>query len=42
MMEPNENARTVLVCQGTGCVSSGSTAIYDAIEAEIKRLALKR
>lgn len=30
----------VLVCGGTGCTSSGSTQIVDALEAEIKRTGL--
>jgi len=29
--------RTVLVCQGTGCFSAGSGAVYDALQAEVER-----
>ena len=32
-----ENHRTVFVCQGTGCLSSGSDAVYEAIKEEISR-----
>lgn len=32
-----ENHRTVLVCQGTGCLSSGSDAVYEALKEEISR-----
>ncbi len=35
-----EGRRTVLVCQGTGCLSAGSGAVYEAIEREIERLGL--
>ena len=41
MTEPSGNARTVLVCQGTGCVSSGSPTIYNSLEAEIKKAGLE-
>ncbi|MBM4443940.1 MAG: NADH-quinone oxidoreductase subunit NuoF [Chloroflexi bacterium] len=33
--------RTVLVCQGTGCASAGSEAVYEALRAEVDNLALK-
>ncbi len=33
--------RTVLVCQGTGCASAGSEAIYEALRADVDKLALK-
>jgi NADH-quinone oxidoreductase subunit F len=36
-----ENHRTVFVCQGTGCLSSGSGAVYDALKAEVVRLGLR-
>jgi (2Fe-2S) ferredoxin len=32
--------RTVLVCQGTGCISSLSNAVYDAFKNEVTRLAI--
>ena len=31
------NHRTVFVCQGTGCVSGGSDAVYEALKAEVER-----
>jgi NADH-quinone oxidoreductase subunit F len=31
------NHRTVFVCQGTGCYSAGSGAVYDALKAELKK-----
>ena len=31
----------VLVCGGTGCTSSGSQAIIDALESEIKKNGLE-
>ena len=34
----SSSRKTVLVCQGTGCVSSGSPRIQEAIEEEITRL----
>ncbi len=40
MTNSNDNGRTVLVCLGTGCVSSGSVDIYGAIEAEVKKAGL--
>jgi NADH-quinone oxidoreductase subunit F len=36
-----ENSRTIFVCQGTGCLSSGSGPVYDALKAEVARLGLK-
>ncbi len=33
--------KTVFVCQGTGCVSSGSDAVYKALKEEIARSGLK-
>ncbi|MFC2035564.1 NADH-ubiquinone oxidoreductase-F iron-sulfur binding region domain-containing protein [Chloroflexota bacterium] len=30
-----QNYRTIFVCQGTGCVSSGSNAIYEALKVEV-------
>ena len=36
-----QKQRTVLVCQGTGCLSSGAGAVYDALKAEIARLGLR-
>ncbi len=32
-----QNRHTVFVCQGTGCLSSGSDAVYEALRAEISR-----
>ena len=29
--------RTVYVCRGTGCVSGGGSAVYDAIAAELEQ-----
>jgi len=34
------NQRTVFVCQGTGCLSSGSQAVCDSLRSEVKRLDL--
>jgi len=31
------NHRTVFVCQGTGCISAGSEAVYEAFKDEISR-----
>jgi len=31
----NKSGKTIIVCQGTGCVSSGATPTYKALEAEI-------
>lgn len=36
-----QNHRTVFVCQGTGCLSSGSGAIFEALKAEVVRLGLR-
>jgi len=35
------NKRTVIVCHGTGCISSGSPAVTKRIEKEIKKKGLK-
>jgi NADH-quinone oxidoreductase subunit F len=32
-----QNQRTVFVCEGTGCISAGSAAVYDALQAEVAR-----
>ncbi|MBI2858224.1 MAG: NADH-quinone oxidoreductase subunit NuoF [Chloroflexi bacterium] len=32
--------RTILVCQGTGCVSSRSDAIYESLKSQVARLGL--
>jgi NADH-quinone oxidoreductase subunit F len=32
-----QNHRTIFVCQGTGCISSGSEAVYEAFREEISR-----
>lgn len=34
------NKKTIIVCQGTGCVSSGAIPTYDALEAEVKNAGL--
>jgi len=36
-----ENHRTVFVCQGTGCLSSGSGAVYEALKVEVARFGLR-
>jgi len=36
-----QNQRTVFVCQGTGCLSSGSGPVYEALKTEMARLGLK-
>ena len=36
-----QNHRTVFVCQGTGCLSCGSDAVYEALVAEVLRLEIK-
>jgi NADH-quinone oxidoreductase subunit F len=36
-----QNHRTIFVCQGTGCLSSGSGAVYEALKAEVARLGLR-
>jgi NADH-quinone oxidoreductase subunit F len=33
--------RTVFVCRGTGCVSGGGDAVFEALKAEVKRQQLK-
>ena len=35
------NPRTIFVCQGTGCFSTGSGAVYEALKAEVARLGLR-
>jgi NADH-quinone oxidoreductase subunit F len=35
------NQHTIFVCQGTGCVSGGSGAVYEALRAEVERQHLK-
>jgi len=35
-----DRQRTVLVCQGTGCISGGAEQIYSSLEAEMARLNL--
>ncbi|MEW6447390.1 MAG: NADH-quinone oxidoreductase subunit NuoF [Bacillota bacterium] len=35
-----QNKRTVFVCQGTGCLSTGSGTVYEALKAEVERLGL--
>jgi len=37
----DNNGRTVFVCQGTGCVSSGSPDIQNEIEQEIKKAGIQ-
>jgi NADH-quinone oxidoreductase subunit F len=32
-----QNHHTIFVCQGTGCLSSGSDAVYEALKEEISR-----
>ncbi|MCK5123602.1 MAG: NAD(P)H-dependent oxidoreductase subunit E, partial [Dehalococcoidia bacterium] len=32
-----ESHCTIFICQGTGCISSGSEAVYDALKKEINR-----
>ena len=29
--------KIVFVCQGTGCISSGSDAVYEALKAEVDK-----
>jgi len=36
-----QNRRTIFVCQGTGCISSGSAAVYEALREEIARVGLR-
>ena len=40
MTAPTEAGRTLLICQGTGCVSSKSPDIQAALEAEVEQLGL--
>jgi NADH-quinone oxidoreductase subunit F len=40
MNNPQQN-RTVLVCQGTGCISEASGAVYEALKVEVERQHLK-
>jgi NADH-quinone oxidoreductase subunit F len=32
-----QNHRTIFVCEGTGCISSGADAVYEALTEEIRR-----
>jgi NADH-quinone oxidoreductase subunit F len=36
-----QNQRTIFVCQGTGCFSTGSDAVYEALKAEVARQELR-
>ena len=36
-----QNHRTIFVCQGTGCLSSASDAVYEALKAEAVRLRIR-
>jgi NADH-quinone oxidoreductase subunit F len=36
-----KNHRTVFVCQGTGCLSSGGDLVYEALKSEVARLGIK-
>ncbi len=36
-----QNQRTIFVCQGTGCLSSESDAVYEALKAEAARLRIR-
>ena len=36
-MSNAQKKKTVFVCQGTGCVSGGSIAVYDALKVEAAR-----
>ncbi|NWF53399.1 MAG: NADH-quinone oxidoreductase subunit F, partial [Syntrophaceae bacterium] len=36
-----ENHRTIFVCQGTGCVSTGSGPVYEALKDEVARLRIR-
>ena len=33
--------RTIFICQGTGCLSAGADAVYEAIKAEVERQGIK-
>jgi len=35
------NDRTIFVCQGTGCVSSGSGPVYETLKDEVARLGIR-
>jgi len=41
MKNSPQKRRTVLVCQGTGCISEASDAVYEAIKVEVERQRLK-
>ena len=36
-----ENHHTVYVCRGTGCVSGGGDAVYEALKREVDHLGLQ-
>jgi NADH-quinone oxidoreductase subunit F len=36
-----QNHHTIFVCQGTGCLSSGSDAVYEALKEEISRQGIR-
>jgi len=36
-----QNERTIFVCQGTGCLSAGSGAVYEALRTEIAGLGIQ-
>jgi len=36
-----DRCRTVYVCRGTGCVSGGGDAVYEALKTEVNRLGLR-
>jgi NADH:ubiquinone oxidoreductase subunit F (NADH-binding)/(2Fe-2S) ferredoxin len=36
----SDNLRTIIVCQGTGCVSGGAEQVYSLLQEEIARLGL--
>jgi len=36
-----QNHRTIFVCQGTGCISSGSDTVYEALKTEVTNLGLR-
>ena len=40
MVESKVKSRTILVCQGTGCISGGSGKIFTALEKEIEQVGL--
>ena len=41
MVNSTQKGRTVFVCQGTGCVSGASGAVYEALKVEVERQRLK-